>query len=333
MDPLAPARPRVSAIEAAQQAITLTGQRLFPFRLERWLPLGVVAMLDQCGRGGGGSFNVPGGGGGGGGDAGAMGGGAGDEVSQAIEWVQEHLLVIALGGCAVFLLVAALVALVTFLRSRGTFMYIDDVATGRFDIVRPWREHADKAWSFFGWSFGIAIAGFLVVVALLVPIVWSILTLIRSGASALPIVTIVACVLLVIALAIGLGLFGVLLRDFAAPLQLRLGVATGPALRVAWGLVRTYPLTFLGYLGLKIVFGIAMAICAILAGCFTCCLGFLPVIAQTILQPLLYFERGWSLMILRQAGYDLFPPAPPPVPPAAPPPGMPPGGEWQPGTA
>jgi hypothetical protein len=84
--------------------------------------------------------------------------------------------------------------------------------------------------------------------------------------------------------------------------------------------VRSSPLTFLAYLLLKIVFAILTAFTAILAGCLTCCIGFLPVISHTILQPLLYFERSWSLFILRQAGYDLFaaPPAPPtpPAPPA-----------------
>ena len=40
------------------------------------------------------------------------------------------------------------------------------------------------------------------------------------------------------------------------------------------------------------------------------------MISHTILQPLLYFERAWSLCILRQAGYDLFPALPPPAPPA-----------------
>ena len=69
--------------------------------------------------------------------------------------------------------------------------------------------------------------------------------------------------------------------------------------------------TFVAYVALKIVFGIGAGIVGLLVGCCTCCLGFLPVLSQTILQPLLYFERAWSLCLLRQAGYDLLsePPA------------------------
>jgi len=71
---------------------------------------------------------------------------------------------------------------------------------------------------------------------------------------------------------------------------------------------------------LKMVFVIVTGITALLAGCFTCCLGFLPVIHHTLLQPLYYFERAWSLCLLRQAGYDLFPAPPPGSLPLPPPP-------------
>jgi hypothetical protein len=323
MDPITPpARPNLSVIEAAQQAIELVKRRLFPIRLERWLALGFVALLDQCGRGGIGGF--PGGGGGSGGGSGgsgaSRGGGAADELAQARDWIFEHLALIIGVGVALLVFVVALMALVTFLRSRGVFMYLDDVATGRADIVRPWREHADKAWSFFAWSFGASLITLVAALALAVPMVWLAISMIRSGPSCAPIGGIVIVILLFFALAIAYGLFSLLLRDFAAPLQLALGVPSGQALHVAWGLVTANPVPFLAYLALKLVFGIVAGIAAVLAGCFTCCLGFLPVISQTILQPLHYFERSWSLFLLRQAGDDLFPAAPPGGEPALPPP-------------
>jgi len=42
-----------------------------------------------------------------------------------------------------------------------------------------------------------------------------------------------------------------------------------------------------------------------IAACLTCCCALLPVVMQTALQPLFYFERAWSLFLLRQLGYDL----------------------------
>jgi MFS family permease len=316
MDPIAPAPARsLSVIEAAQQAAELTKHRLFPFRFERWLALGFVAMLDQCGRGGGGgtggSPGSPGGGD-------PTGGAASDGIEDAWQWIGDHMVWIVAGVALVLVLVIGLMALVAFLRSRGVFMYLDDVATGRAEIVRPWHEHKHKARSFFAWSFGASLVGLALVLVLLVPIVWLVILMVRSGASCGPIAGVALLVLAIIALAISMGLFGLLLRDFAAPLQMVLGVPCGSALRVAWGLVKAHPLTFLAYLGLKLVFGLFAGILALVAGCFTCCLGFLPVVRQTILQPVYYFERGWSLFLLRQAGYDIFPPAPPVAPPPPP---------------
>ena len=309
-------RAPLSAIAAAQQAVELVGQRLFPFRLERWLPLGFVAFLDSCGRGGAGVQFPGGGGGGGGGETGAEGSGGGPDIEQARDWVLEHLVVIVAVAVVGLLLVLTIMAIVLWINSRGVFMYVDNVATGRFEIKRPWHEHADRAWSYFKWSFGLTLATFVGVLLLLVPLGFLVYTLIRDGASCAPIGGLVATILLIIAFALAMGLVGMLLRDFAAPLQIALGVSAGEALGVTWGLVRSSPLTFLAYLLLKIVFTILTAFAAILAGCLTCCIGFLPVISHTILQPLLYFERAWSLFILRQAGYDLFP-APPPLPPPA----------------
>jgi hypothetical protein len=199
-------------------------------------------------------------------------------------------------------------------------MYLDNVASGRWDVARPWREHGEKAWSYFGWSFGSTMVGLVGVLFLLVPIGWAVWVMVRAGEpSCGPIAGIVAAVLALIAFAVVMGLFAVLLRDFAAPLQLHLGVRCGTALGIAWGIVKGSPLAFAIYVLLKIVFAFVAAIVVLVTGCATCCLGFLPVVSHTLLQPVWYFERAWSLFLLRQAGYDVFPAPPPPaeLPPPA----------------
>ena len=55
-------------------------------------------------------------------------------------------------------LILALTALVLWINSRGIFIYLDNVATGRSDVARPWREHADLAGSLFAWRFGLVAA-------------------------------------------------------------------------------------------------------------------------------------------------------------------------------
>jgi len=102
------------------------------------------------------------------------------------------------------------------------------------------------------------------------------------------------------------GLAAMALRDFVAPLQMHGQTTCGPAVRLLVALVRIHPVAFLLYLVLKIVFGVAQGVLLVLAACLTLCCILLPVVTQTVLQPLFFFERAWSLCLLRQMGYDLI---------------------------
>jgi hypothetical protein len=59
------------------------------------------------------------------------------------------------------------------------------------------------------------------------------------------------------------------------------------------------------YLVLKFVLVVLTAAAVTLLGCLTCCMGFLPVVMQTLFQPLFFFERSFPLFLLRQMGHDL----------------------------
>jgi hypothetical protein len=303
--------PEISVVTAADRAIDETRRRLFPAQLERWFALGFVAFLDQCGRGGGGSFNFPGGGGGGGG-GGSEGGGPKQAVDQVAAFMAAHVVLVASIAAVILIFILAVSALVLWLRSRGTFMYLDNVATGRCDVGRPWREHADRAGSYFLWTFGLAIGTLVAVLLLLAPIVYASFSLFRHGARTGPIVLIVAASLLMMVLIVGVQLFSVALRDFVAPLQWYCDLSCGGAVAVFTGLLRAHPGAFVVYVLLKIVYSIVVGVAVLAFSCLACvccclCLGFLPVIRQTLLQPLFYFERRWSLELLQQFGYG--PPA------------------------
>jgi len=293
----------VSVIDAGQQAIEHTRQNLFPFRFERWLALGFVAFLDQCGR-----------------SVGSFPGGTSDEddwsgggqgVGTAADWLAANVGLVIAVAAGVLLLITAVMALVVWLNSRGVFMYLDNVATGRADVSRPWHEHAGRASSYFTWSFGLAIATLVAVLVLLVPTLLVVLRLVRGGARPGPIVALVflAGAFAVLVLVASLG--SLLLRDFVAPVQWLKGVTCGQAIEIVFELIRLEPVAFLVFVALKIVFSLALALVALLVGCFTCCCGFLPVVQQTVLQPAFYFERAWSLYLLRQLGFDLMVSRPP----------------------
>jgi hypothetical protein len=291
---------RVSPIEAISRAIAQVRDQLFPFRFERWLALGLVAFLDQCGRTGGG---------GGGPNWRQPAGDADEAILKGADWIGEHIVLVVVLAVIALILIVGLTALALWLNSRGTFMYIDNVATGRADIARPWREHARHANSYFAWRFGLALATLVAVIFAVVPILIAIVSLARHGPSPWPIVTIVVMGLMLITITLVVALFSLFLRDFVAPIQLSRDASCGGALRLFVPLLRAHLGAFVIYVLLKIVYAMVVGMTVMTLTCVTCCMALcllvLPVVSQTVLQPLLYFERAWSLQLLAAMGHDL----------------------------
>jgi hypothetical protein len=306
-----PPTPTVSITDAARDAIEHTRRNLFPIRVERWLVLGFVAFLDQCGR----TLNGGGGGGGGGDHAPSWpsGGDFQEEVADALNtataWLSAHAVEVTLGVILGLVLIAGVMAIVLWINARGTFMYLDNVASGRAEISRPWSQHAGPASTYFGWRFGLALAmvfvilfGAALVVAAAFAFVQGRLEGVTGWAAGLALLP----VLLLLSLALPLlALASVALRDFVAPLQLTTGLRCGAAARVLEQLITQHPGAFVIYILLKMIFSIGVGLVIFIGGCLTCCLGFLPVVMQVLFQPLFYFERSWSLYVLRQMGHDL----------------------------
>jgi hypothetical protein len=303
----------VSPVEAARAAYHHTRSQLFPIRLEKWLVLGLLAFLDQCGRafrGGGGST-----GGGNGHGPGGPGGWPPDLgqlsawLQRASEWLAAHAALLAVGTVVGLIVFGVVAAVVLWVNARGVFMYADAVATGRAEVSRPWRQHAGAASSYFGWSLGLTFAMVFTMLfagGLVVVTVFAFVAGRLQGTGGWLILAAMVPVLVLLALALPLlGLAGVALRDFVAPLQLATGLPCGAAARLLESLVVAQPGAFVLYLLLKLLVVVASGFVVVIFGCLTCCLGFLPVVMQTAFQPLFYFERALSLMLLRQLGYDV----------------------------
>jgi len=123
----------------------------------------------------------------------------------------------------------------------------------------------------------------------------------RAGDVAALAVLGLAALLLVLAAAIA----HVLQRDFVAPVQVAAGLGCAAAWGRVWRLVCDQPAVFVVYLLVKLVFLAGLGMAAVIAGCLTCCLGFLPIVSQALLQPLHYFERAWSLELTALLGYRI----------------------------
>jgi hypothetical protein len=315
MSTASPTAGRISALDAAQQAMAHTRRHLFPFQFDRWLALGFVAFLDQCGRTQAGFSNrLPAGlhnkgGGGGGGEEGPA-----RVLNEAGAWLAAHVMVVMAIAAVALVLFLCLTALALWLNSRGVFMYVDNVSTGRADVARPWREHADKADSYFAWSFGLTVGALTAGIVLLVTAALVGIRMARgAGGMAAGVVALVALLGMLLVLVLVASLASLALRDFVAPLQMKMGGSCGAAIDVFLGLLRAHGGTFAIYVLLKIVFAMVMGVALLVAACVTCCCALIPVVTQTVLQPAFYFERAWGLCLLRQLGYDLLPPGLPPA--------------------
>ena len=294
-----------SAVAAADDAVQSTVDRLFrPFRFEHWIVLGFLSFLEQCGRMASSScqLRVP----------------MGDDkesdrareiLRMVLGWLSDHPLWAAGIAAVVLTFVMVGTVIVLWITSRGRFMYLDNVASGRADIRRPWIEHAGRAGSHFAWLLGVGVGTFIVLVTLMLPMAWAIVRLTKHGARAAPIAALAVCGLLVLVVAIGTSLFLVVLRDFVAPLQWYRDLSCGEAIRFFGTLFRAHRRLFVGYVLLKVVFSIVAVVLTAAVCCCCCCL-MLPFLQQVVLQPILHFERRWSVEILKQLGH-----APPVVEP------------------
>jgi hypothetical protein len=285
-------------IEAAREAYHHTVRSLFPFRFETWLVLGVVAFLEECGRGGLG---------------GAVPGGPGSDIQLgkvpfpgASAWLTSHFAVVVLAAVLLLAAVVALMALVLWIGSRATFVYVVNVARGRAELVRPWHAHAERAASYFAWRFALALVLVVAVVVLLGLGLLAALGLSSDQSRLGAALALVVFIPIFLVLLLASGLLSIALRDFVAPLQIQGGLACRPAAELLLQLVRRFPMVFFLYVVLKIVFGVLRGTLLLLAACATCCCILVPVVTQTFLQPLFFFERAWSLCLLRLLGYDVF---------------------------
>jgi hypothetical protein len=230
-------------------------------------------------------------------------------LQRASEWLAAHATLVALGAVLGLLAFGVVAAVVLWVNARGVFMYADAVATGRADVGRPWRQHAAAASSYFGWSLGITFAVVFTMLfagGLVIVTVFAFVAGRMQGTGGWLILAAMVPVLALLVLALPLlALAGLALRDFVAPLQLATGLPCGAAARLLESLVVGQPGAFVLYLLLKGLVVVATGLVVVIGGCLTCCLGFLPVVMQTVFQPLFHFERALSLMLLRQMGYDV----------------------------
>ena len=306
----------ISVTAPVSQALDRVKRMLFqPFNIGKWFVIGFCAWLAGLGQSGGGfkgSFHS------GGGRPSDAAQSFRDFMDQATPYVTQNLYWIIPAVVALVVLGLAWGMLLTWLSSRGKFMFLHCVALDQAEVERPWREFACEGNSLFWFRFVLGLIGLLLFLPLLGGVLFIVgRMLYRGNVEGGGIVLAVGLGLVFLALALCFGLIRKFTMDFVVPIMfLRRAKCTA-----AWG-------EFLGLLGnnaghftlyvlfqivLTIVIGVLVLFAILVTCCIAGCLMVLPYLGTVVLLPVLVFERSYSIYYLAQFGppYDVFPPAPP----------------------
>lgn len=299
-----------------------------PFNLGTWFSFGFVFFLQSCIEGGGGNgLNIPRGNSGGGGFGHPRGSGGDDtgnnlaqivhDVASSIHLPFAHSLSGGGSGSGldpsvivIIVAIACLVAiplgiLMMWLGSRGQMMAIRSVAIGQANVSEQWNATRDAGGKLF--KFRLAMTG--IGLAMFVPIGGAgalvVLPAIRDGAkieSLLPLLIGLGVVALL--LMFPLLLVNAMARNFVAPIMLKHGIGAREGWKRFWAVGRSQVGGIVVFYLLRMLVGIGAGIVGIIAGFLTCCLGFLPVLHQTLMAPYYVFERAWTLEVLASMSPD-----------------------------
>lgn len=312
--PLPPTVRWIDPVWPLESAFSTTRRLLFnPFDFGKWLVLGFMAWIYQLGDVGitpfqgeklktdlGGNWESPR----------AFLENLGALIRRTLEPVSDNLYWLVPLVTLVALVSAAIWVVLTWLSSRGGFLFLNGVATNRTDIVGPWNEFAREGDSLFRFRLAVGLTGFLLTTSLTVGAFLLQASPFLSSAGS----TWIAFGLLLtpaVASAMGLWLIGSLTEDFVVPIQYQRRCGC----RTAWGLLlghmTRFPTAFLLYLLIQIPLSIATALAVLVFAvitCCGCCLLFVPYVSTVILLPVFVLHRAYPMHFLAQLGpeWDAF---------------------------
>ncbi len=311
--------PRMRVTETIGPAWERMKALLFrPFNAGTWFSFGFIFFLQSCVEGGGGgNFNVPGGGGNSGGSGGGYDGSSSGSSSDSIVAPFTNLMhsdggMPAIGGAEIALILVIglvvaipLILLAYWLGARGQAMAIRAVAWGDSTVGMNWTATQGPGGRLF--KFHLAIVG--ITAAILVPFmaIGAVLMIPaiehHDGFETILVPLILLGVVAVLAL-IPLAIVNGITRNFLAPIMVKHEIGSREAWKRFWAIGRNHVGGIFVFFILKFLFSMLAAIAGMIGGFLTCCLGFLPVLQQTLMAPWHVFERAWSLEILASMSPD-----------------------------
>ena len=284
---------RISVTDPLGRSFAWVKQVLFVnFSLGKWFVLGFCAFLAQLGEGGG-SFN--------GNTFSDSGGAPMDEIGN---WISQNIGLIIVIVLVVLIVGIGLGLLLTWLSSRGKFMFLDGVVRNQAAVKEPWHRFRTLGNSLFLCQIVLGLIGFGAILLLVGVCVLIALPDINSGDFGPGALTalIIGGVLL-FPLIIILALIEAAISDFVVLIMYYRDIKVMEALRIfRYEILPGHIGVFILFYLMKFVLSIAAGTIMLLGMCLTCCIAALPYLSSVVFLPVSVFFRSYSLYFLEQFG-------------------------------
>lgn len=275
-----------------------------PFDLGKWFTVGFTAFLAALLDGGGGGSNNA--------NIGEKSNADFDDFFNfpvmAWQWLLDNpvwFTLIVIG--VVFLFVLGIV--LTWLSSRGKFMFLYNVVHDKAEVKIPWYEYSKEGNSLFLWRF---VYGLIVFVVVLVSLFYAFGIARNIYFNDLSfsdqLLSIFGMVFFFFILFVLSGYISLFLDSFIVPIMYKHRLSTTQAWNRFLPLLSQKPGHFILY-GIFIFMLIILVVLAVIIfGFVTCCIGFLlliiPYVGSVVFLPVSYTFRAFSLEYLAQYGDD-----------------------------
>jgi hypothetical protein len=294
---------KVSVLDPISPAIERVKTILFrPFDLGKWFVIGFCAWLACLGSGPRGNFNFnyrP-----------------HHELERAVheakEFVAANLAWIIPAAVVVVLLIVGIGLVITWLNSRGRFMFLHCVALDKAEIKNPWTKFGRHGNSLFLFRIVMGLIGAAMVLPCIAAIVIIVAALSHRGPNIGVIAGAAMFVLIIIAISVVFLLIEKFTMDFVVPIMFLRTTSCVTAWREFLTVLSANKGRFVLYILFQILIGLCVGVIVIGLICVTCCCAAcilaIPYIGTVLVLPLIMFQRAYSLYYLRQFGprFDVF---------------------------